>query len=163
MKHDHHNNALPVWKGRPGQMIPISRPPRIPRAILCILLAASVGIALLLLTGCNTTRNSTPPGDMIGLPAYTASMRPALRGDEFTLIRRVPFESIKVGDVIVYRAHWHPTLVAHRVIQSGRGRLVTKGDNNPAPDPGFVTRSTFVGLLTHIDGRPIQPLAQFQP
>lgn len=131
------------------------------RAILCIVLALSIGVALLLLTGCNTTRHSVPPGDLIGLPPYTVSMRPALNGDEFTLIRRVPFDSIKVGDVIVYRAYWHPQLVAHRVTAKGMGRLITKGDNNPVPDPGFVTRSSFVGLLTHIDGRPIEPLAQY--
>jgi signal peptidase I len=142
---------LPAWRG------PVRKPDPQPEpfskwelALIFVILC----VCAWFMTGCQTAR-PLPVHDLIGLPGYTPSMRPALHGDEFTLVKRVPFESIQVGDVIAFRAHWHPVLVGHRVTQKGAGRLVTKGDNNPVEDPGFVTRKTFVGLLTHIDGRRI--------
>src|SRR5580693_5340186 len=45
----------------------------------------------------------------------------------------VPFASVKVGDVIIYR-HRKAGLVCHRVIEVHPGKVWTKGDSNREPD-----------------------------
>ena len=62
------------------------------------------------------------------------SMEPTLQtGDVVVVIRRVGPEELSVGDIVVYRRGG--SLVIHRVVSIGPSGLVTKGDNNWAPDP----------------------------
>lgn len=123
---------------------------------LGLAIGLALGLIIVLVPGCATDAGPrVPPGDFIGVGAGTGSMRPALRGDEFTIVSRVPFESIRVGDVIAFRAYWCQDIVVHRVIQIGAGRMITKGDANPKPDPGFVNRKSFIGRVTLPGNQPI--------
>ncbi len=67
------------------------------------------------------------------------SMEPTLQKGDMLLIRGVPMDEIKKGDIIVY---FHPPknrLIVHRVFAiNDDGTFKTKGDNqdtNPSPDP----------------------------
>ncbi len=64
------------------------------------------------------------------------SMEPTYHHGDLVLVRRVPIEQVKVGQVVVFHHGW--TRIAHRVIaiqeQGGERVLITQGDNNNVPD-----------------------------
>jgi len=66
------------------------------------------------------------------------SMYPTLEEGDMVVVQKVPFSSIKVGDIIVYDPPCSATgnSVIHRVvsIEQGGGGFITKGDNNGATD-----------------------------
>lgn len=79
------------------------------------------------------------------------SMEPVFyRGDvvviekaNFLGLHEINTSDLKVGDIIIYQATWFPEPVIHRIISKGKtpdGKLyyITKGDNNPGPDPVVV-------------------------
>ena len=75
-------------------------------------------------------------GRFLGLPVFLAaivspSMEPAIKvGDIVAVQRGAPYG---VGDVIMWCSS--PFFcVVHRVVEVGRGYVVTKGDSNPVPD-----------------------------
>ena len=74
----------------------------------------------------------------------TGSMRPSLPPGTLVVVRRVPADEIRVGDVITYQlASGKPDVVTHRVVSQGldgRGQTVlrTRGDANPVPDARWV-------------------------
>ncbi len=61
--------------------------------------------------------------------AFASGMR---KGD-IAVIKGVPFEKIKVGDVIVYVVPGKEPII-HRVVEVNSEGLITKGDNNGAAD-----------------------------
>lgn len=76
------------------------------------------------------------------------SMLPTLQTGDIVFIEKVNPADIRVGDVIVYRftgnfygIYLDNALIIHRVIyryyHNGILCFVTKGDNNPFPDPGY--------------------------
>lgn len=78
----------------------------------------------------------------------SGSMEPVFyRGDvvviektSFLGLQEVDSKNLKVGDIIIYQATWFPEPVIHRIITkgtdpNGKAYYVTKGDNNPGPDP----------------------------
>jgi len=75
-------------------------------------------------------------GRAVGFPAAIMivsgrSMEPTLRVGDLVLCVKSPFE---VGDIVVWCVG--PTYcVIHRVIEITGSSVITKGDNNPAPDP----------------------------
>ena len=77
------------------------------------------------------------------------SMEPILHtGDIVFLVHKDP-ESIKVGDVVVYREG--ATFIIHRVVYKYRYAdtwcYVVWGDNNPIPDPGDPMECGVVSLV----------------
>jgi signal peptidase I len=77
------------------------------------------------------------------------SMGPSLRPGDTLLCLKIPFENLKVGDIV---AHYNPIypdhpLVVHRVIEVSGGRIRTKGDNNPDPDRYNIDNSLYVGKV----------------
>ena len=81
----------------------------------------------------------------------SGSMEPVFyRGDvvvieksNFLGIHEIDNTKLNVGDIVIYQATWFPEPVIHRIIFKGTspdGKLyyVTKGDNNPGPDPVVV-------------------------
>lgn len=78
------------------------------------------------------------------------SMEPVLQtGDVVVVIRKVKPEELSVGDIVVYRRG--SSLVIHRVVSLGPSGLVTKGDNNWAPDPP-VPYEAVVGKVLSVGG-----------
>lgn len=74
----------------------------------------------------------------------SGSMEPVLyRGDIVIIDTNPDTYGIQNGDIVVYNAVWFNQPVIHRVIKNGtdkNGNLayITKGDNNPSPDPAPV-------------------------
>ncbi len=84
----------------------------------------------------------------------SGSMEPVLYRGDIVIVENANFLGIqefnpgdvKKGDIIIYDANWFPEPVIHRVIEinkdeSGETFYITKGDNNPVPDPEKVKPS----------------------
>lgn len=83
-----------------------------------------------------------------------ASMEPILSTGDIVFISPVNSPSdIRVGDVIIYKSASN-RLVIHRVISIvGNGDyFITKGDNNPIPDPLQVPYTSIVGKVFSVNG-----------
>lgn len=81
----------------------------------------------------------------------SGSMEPVFYRGDVVVIQKANFlglselntSDLNVGDIVIYDATWFPEPVIHRIISKGNttdGRLyyITKGDNNPTPDPVVV-------------------------
>jgi len=71
-------------------------------------------------------------------PVLTGSMKPTANPGDLLLTKEVEVDHLKVGDIAVLRNPTDQSLYSHRIKsiteQSGNEVIVTKGDNNPAPD-----------------------------
>ncbi|MCL2687248.1 MAG: signal peptidase I [Methanobrevibacter sp.] len=79
------------------------------------------------------------------------SMEPVFFRGDIVVVEKTNFLGIqefnpndaKVGDIVVYNAVWFPNPVIHRIINettvNGSKHFVIKGDNNPVPDPYYVS------------------------
>lgn len=65
----------------------------------------------------------------------TGSMRPGIQPGDVVMVRAVPTDELKVGDVIAYLPPAHTTPVLHRIVSIDSSGLVTKGDANNVADP----------------------------
>jgi len=77
----------------------------------------------------------------------SGSMRPTMDVGDMAIVREVPADSIKPGDIIQF---WqNGEMIIHRVVDAsgeGNGRLfVTKGDANAEPDSALVSASQVRG------------------
>ncbi|MCC6046963.1 MAG: signal peptidase I [Desulfurococcaceae archaeon] len=78
------------------------------------------------------------------------SMEPTLQtGDVVVVVRGVKPGELSVGDIVVYRRG--SSLIIHRVVSLGPFGIVTKGDNNWAPDPP-VPYEAVVGKVLNVGG-----------
>lgn len=98
----------------------------------------------------------------------SGSMEPVFyRGDVVVIektnlfgIQEINPEDLKVGDIIIYHATWFPEPVIHRIISVQKGSdnqtyYVTKGDNNPRPDPALVSTSQVEAKVISIGNQPL--------
>lgn len=74
----------------------------------------------------------------------SGSMVPTLNVGDLLIVSYGGFESLKEGDIILFRSPYQPSkIIVHRIhsiIVDAQGiGLITKGDHNPAPD-GWVVR-----------------------
>lgn len=83
----------------------------------------------------------------------TGSMEPGIMPGDVVIVRKVGYEDVAVGDIIMYN-NGEGTFITHRIIEktdeSGETLLVTKGDNNSGPDPGFVNASQLKGRVIYV-------------
>ena len=87
--------------------------------------------------------------------ADTNSMDPFLdKGANGIEIKPASPKDINAGDIIAFKTELASGIIIHRVIAIGqdeRGWYArTKGDNNPAPDPGKVRFEDVTGILVGI-------------
>jgi len=98
----------------------------------------------------------------------SGSMEPVFyRGDvvviekaNFLGLQEVNPETLKVGDIVIYQATWFPEPVIHRIISiqkgsDGKTYYVTKGDNNPRPDPALVSTEQVQAKVISIGNQPL--------
>ena len=64
----------------------------------------------------------------------------------FIITKKVKYQNIKEGDIVVFSRG--QILVVHRVIEITEEGFITKGDNNPSTDAGFVTLDNYKGKVT---------------
>lgn len=75
-------------------------------------------------------------------------MNPTLVEPELMEIQPITFDSIKVGDVILFKCPNDTAKnVVHRVIELVQGALCTRGDNNTTNDPYLVGSDEIIGLV----------------
>lgn len=88
------------------------------------------------------------------LIVVSGSMEPEYKIREFLIMKKVPFDSIKEGDIISFdydiTGKGRKELVTHRVINIKQdGTLVTRGDNASIYDTQDVKQSDFVGRIVY--------------
>ena len=90
----------------------------------------------------------------------TSSMAPAYSPGTFLVVRPVPFDALRVGDIITYQMEsGRPEVITHRIIavsstQQGERTFITKGDNNTIRDDKPVlevqVRGKLLNAVPHI-------------
>ncbi len=83
------------------------------------------------------------------------SMVPTLNVGDLLVLKHVPEDDIKVGDIIVYEDSWYTAApIVHRVIRieeiNGTKHFYTKGDNNQMEDPGDRVYSEITGVVVMV-------------
>ncbi len=95
--------------------------------------------------------------------APTGSMKPAIDETYWIVVRQLPWQDIRVGDVILYSGrmlylldHSSTTLVCHAVWarSSGGSVLIVKGYANSSPDDVLVTADMYRGTVVATIKRP---------
>lgn len=82
------------------------------------------------------------------LVVLSGSMEPTLMTDSIVLVRSIPCDEVCEGDVVsISRGDG---FVTHRVVGRVDGGLVTKGDANPAVDPGLVAADDHVAVVVGV-------------
>jgi signal peptidase I len=123
-------------------------------------------LAAVYLTGCQSV-TKLETRQRIDLPWVSVahpgsfSMFPREMGRPMFSVEEYPFEKLKSGDIVCFRANWiFPEIgksqyVIHRIVsRDWRTNLfITKGDRNEYPDPGVLTSSSYIGLVKVIDFR----------
>jgi signal peptidase I len=97
----------------------------------------------------------------------SGSMEPVFYRGDIVIIEKTNFfglneikpNDLKVGDIVIYQATWFPEPVIHRIIQIGRtpdGKeyFITKGDNNPVPDPVVVYPEQVIAKVITFGNQP---------
>src|SRR5215469_11199673 len=92
----------------------------------------------------------------------SSSMSPNLRQNDGVIVDHVPFNSLKIGDIIVFKTHRtdasgnHATIV-HRVAQivteNGQRIIRAKGDANPDSIPGVdypIFQQNYIGKVVYV-------------
>lgn len=88
----------------------------------------------------------------------TGSMEPQIKPGDMVLVRKVDYNSINVGDIIMYK-NADGIFITHRVTQIvgndvdadlSEKLMVTKGDNNPCEDADPITMSQLKGKIITI-------------
>src|SRR5262249_3674518 len=92
----------------------------------------------------------------------SSSMSPDLRQNDGVIVGHVPFNSLKIGDIIVFKTHGtdasgnHATIV-HRVAQivteNGQRIIRAKGDANPDSIPGVdypIFQQNYIGKVVYV-------------
>ena len=80
----------------------------------------------------------------------TGSMEPSIKTGSLILIKKVPDESLRIGDVITFRPlNNSSVLLTHRIIDVDREMpsFITQGDANKTPDNGYVYPDSIVGKV----------------
>ena len=117
---------------------------RVVSALLLVVVLAALAVAAAVTVVPALVGGST-------LTVLSGSMEPTLGVGSVVVVRPRPVGEIAVGDIITFTAH-DPTsaasrVVTHRVIAVEPGPAFrTRGDANPAPDPGVTTASDVRGV-----------------
>lgn len=84
------------------------------------------------------------------------SMNPTLKINDIIVVKKVPISDIKIGDIIVFKSPLDPDIpIVHRVVDiiegpGGSKMIITKGDNNPAPDPWTISEDQILGKVIYV-------------
>lgn len=104
-----------------------------------------IACGVVLLAGCEKKIPQQRPylGSWVHLTG--TSMLPTIPTPSWVQFQRIPFGSLKMGDVVVF---WHTgqkEFVLHRLDHMENGHWVSKGDNNPRQDTGIVSSDVYEG------------------
>ena len=87
-------------------------------------------------------------------PIQSGSMEPEIPTYSYCLIStRYDYDSLRVGDIIVYDRPYDHMQVIHRIVAVLPDGIITKGDANPVDDDILLTEADITGVyLCHIPG-----------
>lgn len=95
--------------------------------------------------------------------ANTGSMNPYITNNNFGVIEKVPFDSLRPGDIAVYQSNWakdaqgHPAKVIHELWNKTDSGWEIEGLNKRNTlDPQRVTADNYIGVVRKI-WRPLGP------
>jgi signal peptidase I len=97
-------------------------------------------------------RNMSGPVDGLKTIVYVGkSMYPLLRDLDILYYEPYTGGYLKAGDVIVFMPsdRQGKTNITHRIISITPDGVVTKGDNNPSPDIGYLKKEEIVGFVKY--------------
>lgn len=78
----------------------------------------------------------------------TESMKPEIMPGDFIIAKEVDFETIAIGDDVIYYSKAKDIFIVHRVIAINEdGSLTMKGINNPVQDEEVVTIDNYIGKV----------------
>jgi len=92
----------------------------------------------------------------------SSSMSPNLRQNDGVIVGHVPFNSLKIGDIIVFKTHGtdasgNRSTIVHRVAQivteNGQRIIRAKGDANPDSIPGVdypILQRNYIGKVVYV-------------
>lgn len=80
----------------------------------------------------------------------TESMEPTIMAGDSVIFKKVSYESVKVGDIVVYKSIDKGIYIIHRVVEKVVDEdenvyFVMRGDNNPSDDDEHVTKDMLIG------------------
>lgn len=77
------------------------------------------------------------------------SMRPTLNPGEYWHVEYRTWDRVNVGDVAVFEDFTSQSgLVVHTIVSKDGNHAITKGDNNPFVDRGYITPEILLGIVT---------------
>ncbi|HEY0946233.1 MAG TPA: signal peptidase I [Opitutaceae bacterium] len=82
-------------------------------------------------------------GAKISAVAGTGSMEPVFGRDAYLLLEPAPYGALREGDIVTYQPAGARQPVVHRLVRKYGEKFEAKGDNNPQPDVGYVTRDNY--------------------
>ncbi len=85
--------------------------------------------------------------DLLFFETSGFSMWPFIRQGDKLVIKKVPVDDLRPGDIILYRAN--NQLVCHRLVKKNRDFLYTRGDNSMS-SPEVITQEIFIGKVVGI-------------
>src|SRR6267378_6322158 len=87
----------------------------------------------------------------IALRVQGTSMLPWVRLQDIALIRQIPIENVRCGDIVLFRRENH--LFVHRIVKKQgsleAAQFLSKGDAHPAPD-GILEEQELLGRVVRI-------------
>lgn len=101
-------------------------------------------------------------GGLVGRPVLlaavpTGSMQPVLQPGDLILVLPLWGAPPRPGDIAVFRTEPDPSWVVHRIIGgTPEEGFITRGDNNPVPDPQRVFPRDMAGLVPVWRDRPVR-------
>jgi signal peptidase len=128
-------------------------PPAWREVVHAVLLGLSTGVILLVAALAVVLIVIPKATGSVPLSVLTQSMEPSLPPGTLLVVRPVPVDDIRVGDVVTYQiASGQPAVVSHRVVgittsSTGQRTFVLKGDANDLPDSAPVTAPQIRGVL----------------
>lgn len=75
----------------------------------------------------------------------TGSMEPTITSSSYVLFKKISFDDVEVGDIIVYKSNEQDKYIIHRVVEKYNDYLITKGDNNIISDTERITSDMVYG------------------
>jgi signal peptidase I len=82
------------------------------------------------------------------------SMEPTIKVGATIAYEQVPFQELKLDDIIVFKRPGDNVLIVARIIGVLPEGLQTKGDNNLNPYPWNITATEYFGKVVRIDNPP---------
>lgn len=112
-------------------------------ALLILLIAFNTYIM-----ACRLNKKIAFIGDFCIMKITTPSMMPSVQVGDFIIVKKVPAESLKTGDIISFYSEdkdIYGKINTHRIVQIKSDSFITRGDANPVDDSVAVRKEKIIG------------------